>query len=133
MSWTAAKQSDDDDFELVHYCLLEECPLGCAGRRDVARKHVVAAVRLIAGGPMTTPLLHRWKGFEQAVSFAYRARECGDLLRRAWSKAYPPARVRQAEEEAAQGANDPESVGAAVKNTIRAGKTVRWLIDDAGG
>eukprot|EP00959_Pyramimonas_sp_CCMP1952_P106894 2234379-Pyramimonas_sp.AAC.1 len=56
MSWLGAKISDDADFELIHYCLIDGRPLDCGGRREVAKTRVVAATRLVAGGPMATPL-----------------------------------------------------------------------------
>ena len=135
--WEHLRLEADDAFRLTHWCLRWGCPLSCGGRRDRAARHVEAAVLLVAGGPMSTPLLYRWKGFDEASAFAYRARACADLLRRGFQDAYPAATVRKAQEaverpRAVQGDAGVE-VDSATKTCIRAGATIQWMHADKGG
>ena len=95
-SWREVKMLPDSEFALTHYCLRVGCPLGCNRRRD-ALVHVEAAVLLVAGGPVTKCLEYRWKAFDQASAFAYRAREVADLLRRGFSESLPKKMLEKAE------------------------------------
>ena len=89
-----ADNGDWDDEVITHYCVRGQCTLQCNGSAARSRKLVKGAIMLSIGGPMCVPLLYRWKGFEKAVAWAWRAVRQHRLLIRAWSKVFPAQRVR---------------------------------------
>ena len=85
-----ADNGDWDHDEIVHYCIGSTCPLGCGGDQARSRELVASAIVLAVGGSMTLPLLYRWKGFEKAVAWAWRAARLHGLTHKAWNLLFPP-------------------------------------------
>ena len=131
-----AVNSDPSAMKSVHFCW-PGCPLNCDGNAAKSKEHYLAAVKLAVGGPMTVPLLYRWKGFESAVAFARRGKRVKNYLPRGLSYLYNPKAVQKAMAESERLGNDVSSGGdvalAACKKVIRGGKILEWLEKDKDG
>ena len=55
-----------DGDEIYHWCIIDNCPLGCGGDEETSWSLVVLCLRLVASPNMKAPLEYRWKGMEQA-------------------------------------------------------------------
>ena len=85
---------------------------------------------------MVVALLYRWKGFDQAVAFGYRAKKCKNKIVHGLSGMFGKAAVRRAEQDLVrlEREDDADSMAAQVaKKTIRGGKILTWLESDQDG
>ena len=127
----------EDEDDGVHYCLRGRCPAGCGGSKVEARKNIRKAIILVAGGPCGVALNYRWKGYNEAVSFCYRARACKDYLRRGLELTYDAK--NKAAEDALRAAFDNLVDGAgsasmvANQQAVRGGRVIRWMQGDHHG
>lgn len=121
-----------DELDITHFCLRHNCPLGCRGCEHRSKRVVTKTIIMSVGGPMTLPLLYRWKGFEKANAWAFRCRAQHDLLLRALRRVFPPSVVAKAENAArlALAGADPDVLH---KQNIRGGRVVEFFSKDPGG
>ena len=109
---------DWDQPELRHIHVHGQC--GCGGRARF-RANVRKALHLLLGGGCAPCLLARWKGFERAVCWCYRAFQVHALLPTILARISGRNDVAAAEEQAAQAAIRGE-INYAANTTVRLGK-----------
>ena len=125
----AANGCWDDEDDTQHNCVVGECPLGCRNKKDSLEK--VTRVLLMLAGRLVVALLYRWKGFDQALSWAVRGRAVHNLLGRTLAKMFPKqaAAAAQANLDAQPERGDAQRL----KHTVRGGACAQWMALDKGG
>ena len=109
---------------VAHWCVRDSCPLRPSGRSHCgprrARQNARLAVQLMAAGGFQAPLKYRWKGFDVALAWTYRASEYHGFLQRSLAFLFPRQAVERAEAELAAAVLAGRDGGPA-KNVARGG------------
>ena len=82
---------DHADEDCIHWCVP-----GCCKSDADFRQKATARCNTVCGFPPDQPLLYRWKGFEQASSWALRGCRQHGLLPRTLARQFPDKQVQQA-------------------------------------
>jgi hypothetical protein len=120
--------------DAIHWCV-PNCRLDCKGDEGKSREHFVACSLMVAGGPMCVCLIYRWKAFDKAAAFAFRARKFYDLLRRGLKRMFSANVVLKARTqlELLEAAEADTMAASTARKTVRGGKIVEWLDRDLEG
>ena len=114
--------------EMRHFCLH-----GCkCGQGAAAKTGVFKAFQLLIGRGAPQCLMYRWKNFEKATAWSFRATKCFQILRRGVELVFTRDRIRAAEQEAAA-ALAAGDVNPAAAQAVRAGKCIDYLRRDMTG
>ena len=131
----AADNGSWDALHAEHWCVNGACPLRPPGASFCgeahARRNACHAASMAAGGGFQAPLKYRWKGFDRATAYCWRATAYHNYLPRALGKMYPDSAVKKAENDILAAALRGEDADFKVKAQVRGGKAKSYFTKDA--